>query len=125
MNRLPSSGTIFPSVASFGNLLNSSNRLSSLLSLSSFVGGGAGGPATAAGGGAAPAPGGNSGAGNGRGSGANSSSREPSLADLAAAIQQPNNVASAPLNAAALAAIQQHANSANAAANQFRQENNS
>lgn len=41
MNRLPSSGTIFPSTASFGNMGNmgigSSNRLSSLLSLSSLV----------------------------------------------------------------------------------------
>jgi hypothetical protein len=38
MNRLPSSGTIFPSTASFGNMgmLGSSNRLSSLLSLSSL-----------------------------------------------------------------------------------------
>lgn len=41
MNRLPSSGTIFPSSASFGNMGNmgigSSNRLSSLLSMSSLV----------------------------------------------------------------------------------------
>lgn len=41
MNRLPSSGTIFPSTASFGNMGNmgmgSSNRLSSLLSMSSLV----------------------------------------------------------------------------------------
>jgi hypothetical protein len=38
MNRLPSSNTIFPSTASFGNMgmLGSSNRLSSLLSLSSL-----------------------------------------------------------------------------------------
>jgi hypothetical protein len=41
MNRLPSANTIFPenmSTASFGNLLGSSNRLSSLLSLNSFLG---------------------------------------------------------------------------------------
>jgi hypothetical protein len=52
LNRLPSSSTIFPelSTASFGNLLASSNRLNSLLSLNSFLG-----------------------------------SREPSLADFAAA----------------------------------------
>ena len=41
MNRLPSSGTIFPSSASFGRMgdlgMGSSNRLSSLLSLSSLV----------------------------------------------------------------------------------------
>ncbi|KAL7569152.1 hypothetical protein ACA910_016979 [Epithemia clementina (nom. ined.)] len=102
MNRLPSSGTIFPSVASFGNLLNSSNRLSSLLSLSSF-GGGNGGPGGSSG---APGPG---------------ASRAPSLADLAAVIQ-PNS--STPFNAATLAALQQHANSASAAANQFRSDNN-
>jgi len=93
VNRLPSSNTLFPSVASFGNLLGSSNRLSSLLSLSSFVGGAPG----AAPGGAAPAPGG-------------TGSREPSLADLAAAV---NSVGSGmPLNAAALMALQQHSNSA-------------
>lgn len=101
MNRLPSSGTIFPSVASFGNLLNSSNRLSSLLSLSSFGGGGVGGGTNGASG-----PG---------------ASRAPSLADLAAVIQ-PNS--STPFNAAALAALQQHANSASAAANQFRTDSN-
>jgi hypothetical protein len=40
LNRLPSSNTIFPenSTLSFGGMLGSSNRLSSLLSLSSFVG---------------------------------------------------------------------------------------
>jgi hypothetical protein len=41
LNRLPSANTIFPenmSTASFGNLLGSSNRLSSLLSLNSFLG---------------------------------------------------------------------------------------
>ena len=40
LNRLPSSGTIFPdlSTASFGNLLGSSNRLNSLLSLNSLMG---------------------------------------------------------------------------------------
>ena len=40
LNRLPSSGTIFPenSTLSFGAMLGSSNRLSSLLSLNSFVG---------------------------------------------------------------------------------------
>ena len=41
LNRLPSSGAIFPenSTLSFGGLLGSSNRLSSLLSLNSFGGG--------------------------------------------------------------------------------------
>ena len=41
MHRLPSSGTIFPDMTtatSVGNLLGSSNRLSSLLSLNSFLG---------------------------------------------------------------------------------------
>lgn len=84
MNRLPSSNTIFPSVASFGNLLSSSNRLSSLLSLSSFVGG----------------PGGNGGV----------NSRDPSLADLAAAVGSVGNMANMPINAAALAALQQQHN---------------
>lgn len=60
LNRLPSANTIFPenmSTASFGNLLGSSNRLSSLLSLNSFLG-----------------------------------SREPSMADFAAATGMPPNM---------------------------------
>jgi hypothetical protein len=60
LNRLPSANTIFPenmSTASFGNLLGSSNRLSSLLSLNSFLG-----------------------------------SREPSMADFAAANGMPPNM---------------------------------
>jgi hypothetical protein len=72
LNRLPSANTIFPenmSTASFGNLLGSSNRLSSLLSLNSFLG-----------------------------------SREPSMADFAAATGMPPNNMSAQQFAAEFAA---------------------
>lgn len=61
LHRLPSSGTIFPELSaasSFGNLLGSSHRLNSLLSLNSFLG-----------------------------------SREPSLADIAAANTMSNQLA--------------------------------
>jgi hypothetical protein len=38
LNRLPSSGAFLPDSTSFGNLLGSSNRLNSLLSMNSLMG---------------------------------------------------------------------------------------